>query len=657
MAIPYRQVHLDFHTSPLIEDIGRDFDAEQFAGTLKKAHVSGVTVFSKCHHGYAFHPSKANVMHPHLSFDLLQAELDALKEAGIRACIYISAGYDERLASLHPEWWVRDEKGRSMSLPDEDAAGYHRLCFNTEYMDVLVRQAEEVAERYPCAGFFFDISNVVPCRCEKCLSDMRVRGIDPDDAEAAEKFQEEVYLNYAARLEKAVHRYQPEASVFHNGGHMPKGNARINAVQSHYELESLPTGGWGYDHFPLSALWAAAGDKEYLGMTGKFHTSWGEFGGYKHPNALLYEVALSAAMGAKCSIGDQLHPRGRLDEETYALIGRAYGWLESVEKYIGGAKVGAEVGVLSYESVLKDVYFPFGEKRTVGDVGCVRILLEKHLLFHVIDCDADFSRYRLLILPDKIRAVGALKEKLRSYVAGGGKILATGESLLDENGSLLFPVGAKFCGKEEYSPVYCRMPAGAVSGHEANYVFYSAAYKTEGTGDGRIVYPYFNRTKEHFCSHLHAPYSGKTGGAAVYTDASRSVAWIPLNLFEEYARVGSYFCKQLFSFAADRIFAPDARTDLPAQGVFTRMDVPGGRRELYSLLYASPVKRGENVEIIEDIPALSDVSVSIRTKRKAARVTLLPQEEPIPFTQDAEEIRFTLPQLWCCRIAAVDYES
>ena len=106
----------------------------------------------------------------------------------------------------------------------------------------------------------------------------------------------------ASRLERAVHKYQPSASVFHNGGHMPKGNARINAAQSHYELESLPTGGWGYDHFPLSALWAAAGDKEYLGMTGKFHTSWGEFGGYKHPNALLYEVLLSAALGAKCSV-------------------------------------------------------------------------------------------------------------------------------------------------------------------------------------------------------------------------------------------------------------------------------------------------------------------------------------------------------------------
>ncbi len=62
---------------------------------------------------------------------------------------------------------------------------------------------------------------------------------------------------------------------------------------------------------------------EFLGMTGKFHTTWGEFGGYKHPNALRYEAGLSIANGAKCSIGDQLHPEGLMDKATYELIGAA----------------------------------------------------------------------------------------------------------------------------------------------------------------------------------------------------------------------------------------------------------------------------------------------------------------------------------------------
>ena len=35
---------------------------------------------------------------------------------------------------------------------------------------------------------------------------------------------------------------------------------------SHLELESLPTGGWGYDHFPLSAKYVAGLGLDYLGM-------------------------------------------------------------------------------------------------------------------------------------------------------------------------------------------------------------------------------------------------------------------------------------------------------------------------------------------------------------------------------------------------------
>ena len=67
----FRQVHLDFHTSEHIEDIGKKFDKKQFQTALKKGHINSITLFSKCHHGWAYHPSKANEIHPHLDFDLL----------------------------------------------------------------------------------------------------------------------------------------------------------------------------------------------------------------------------------------------------------------------------------------------------------------------------------------------------------------------------------------------------------------------------------------------------------------------------------------------------------------------------------------------------------------------------------------------------------
>ena len=62
----YRQIHLDFHTSERIPGIGSRFDARDFARTLADASVDSVTVFSKCHHGWSYHPTTVGKQHPHL---------------------------------------------------------------------------------------------------------------------------------------------------------------------------------------------------------------------------------------------------------------------------------------------------------------------------------------------------------------------------------------------------------------------------------------------------------------------------------------------------------------------------------------------------------------------------------------------------------------
>lgn len=69
----YRQVHLDFHTSEKIVEIGKKFNKENFQKALQIGRVNSITLFSKCHHGWSYHPTKVNEIHPGLNFDLLGA--------------------------------------------------------------------------------------------------------------------------------------------------------------------------------------------------------------------------------------------------------------------------------------------------------------------------------------------------------------------------------------------------------------------------------------------------------------------------------------------------------------------------------------------------------------------------------------------------------
>ena len=44
-------LQLDFHNSPKIPNMGKDFNPEEFAETIKKAGIGVITLFAKCHLG------------------------------------------------------------------------------------------------------------------------------------------------------------------------------------------------------------------------------------------------------------------------------------------------------------------------------------------------------------------------------------------------------------------------------------------------------------------------------------------------------------------------------------------------------------------------------------------------------------------------------
>ncbi len=329
-------------------------------------------------------------MHPHLSFDLLKAQIEAAHEIGVKTPVYLSAGLDEKSARKHPEWLVRLIDEKTTWVPDFTVPGFHKLCMNTPYLEYLAEQVEEVCKNYDADGIFLDICVTQPCYCRKCVEDRIALGVDPYDPVETLKFAEGVFMKYAKRIREAVDKYKPGLPLFYNCGHIRQGRRDIAGVNTHLEIESLPTGGWGYDHFPFSARYCQGLGMEFLGMTGKFHTRWGEFGGFKHPNALVYETCLSASQGAKCSIGDQLAPNGKMDMVTYNLIGNAYAKLEEKEPWLGGETAVSDIAVLSAEAYTGS--FSTGQAGVLNKIskGAGRILLEGKYLFDVIIMNPTF---------------------------------------------------------------------------------------------------------------------------------------------------------------------------------------------------------------------------------------------------------------------------
>ena len=657
----FRQVHLDFHTSGEIEEIGSRFSKGQFQKALREGHVNSITLFAKCHHGWAYFPSETCEMHPHLDFDLLGEQIAAAHEIGVKTPVYISAGLDEKMARPHTEWLMRNPDETFYWTENFTKPGYHRMCMNTPYLDYLIAQVEEVVQKYDCDGIFLDIVGALPCYCQSCVKKMLDRGEDPYNEENAYRMGVETYLNYKKRVREAIDKYKPGLPVFHNAGHIQCGHRDFTFANSHLELESLPTGGWGYDHFPMSAAYARTLGLDFLGMTGKFHLSWGEFGGFKHPNALRYETALSAANGAKMSIGDQLHPLGAMDMATYKLIGEAYSEIERKEPWLDNVESVADIAVLSQEALFYHMNpgkpSP-GRLSWMGTTGASRILLEGKYLFDVVDTEGDFGKYKLIILTDDSMLDGETAEKLKAFTEGGGKILASGTSGIYADGSgFAFDLGAEFNGECEYNPAYIRPEFEMEGLYNSAYVIYQPCYDIDATGEVLAVRenPYFNRTTFHFSSHAQTPNDPTKAYPAV--TLGEDGAYISFKLFTEYALKGSLIAKRVVEHVIDVLLGDEKTltTNLGSLGVVTLMDQYDEHRYVNHLLYATPVKRGQKVEIIEDIVPVYGTEVTLKLYTKPKRVYLAPQMRDIDFDYSDGVLTYTVDRLECHQMVVIDY--
>ena len=167
-------------------------------------------------------------------------------------------------------------------------------------------------------------------------------------------------------------------------------------------------------------------DVACLGMTGKFHTSWGDFHSLKNEEALQFECFQMLALGARCSVGDQLHPSGKIDAPTYDLIGSVYREVERKEPWCRGARAVSDLAVFTPEEFI-------GGRTPPPALGAIRMLQEGAHQFDIIDsAQTDLSRYKVLVLPDEITVDPTLEQKLTSYLQAGGALIASHRSGLNE---------------------------------------------------------------------------------------------------------------------------------------------------------------------------------------------------------------------------------
>ena len=660
---PTRQVHLDFHTSPFIPKIGSKFNKEQFQAALKKGNIESITVFAKCHNSMCYYPTKLDEMHPNLDFDLTGAMVDAAHEIGVRAPIYITAGWSEKEAMAHPEWRAKLEDGEDFCSrptlkedikkgPDTPRphAAWHFLCLNdgNEYTKRIYNLTEEICKRYKTVdGLFYDICLVGDrCYCESCKNNMLNLGIDPYDTNQNRKYFTEKRKAFMSKCEEIMRKYHPNATIFFNSGGADQYRPEYHENQTHFEMEDLPTAWGGYNKMPIRAKFFGKTGKAFLGMTGKFHLDWGEFGGFKSGDALKYEISTMALYGAGCSIGDHMHPDGEMEMETYENIGVAYDYLEKIAPFCYGGTSGAKIGLWLTDKTHSE-----------SSAGVSDILIENQIDYDIV-FNNDFTPFDTVIFPDSVVLGDDALQNLNKYITNGGKVLFMGDGLV-KDGKFQIDPGAEYVGSAKFdcdyiitnnakenglpnAPMLCNIPSEKVK-------------ITDGELIAETLYPYFSRTVSRYSGHKNTPHN-KEGDYAPAIIKKGNVVYMAHPMARLYYEMGSIYQKRYFMMAFNLLnpklaFKVDG---LGAQGRATIIKQGDKNRYCLNMTYASPVRRG-CAEIIEDIIDIYNVKISLFVEEKIKKAYSGVTGEELEVTEENGVQTVILPKLNCHASVVLEY--
>jgi hypothetical protein len=688
---PWRKVHIEYHTSRHMPRLAEHFNADEFGDRLLAAHVNGATVFAKDMYGFSYFPSKHGRMHPNLSFDLLGAQVSALRKRKISVLAYYMLTWNPDLAERHPEWLVVHQPGdksrpkvaeisdaqkaftntvkpdaprqsqlgsrsRPAEPPGEDK-GYRpymwQFCicqegFLTGELDLI----RELVSKYELDGVWLDGGGSPACYCDECMRQLRKQGRDPLNSSVQYAHKYELRQSFLERIRAVIKKTRPACLVCPQNEGSFYGLARRAPLVDYSSQEALFTDAvhYGYHYFPTVIRYARGFGIPFHGCTVCFKDFWADFGGLKSPAQMHTEVAAYVSQGARCDIGDQVPPDGRLDPAIYHVIGQAYKHIQRIEPHLEQAVPVTEAALLgSGDAPCNEVNY-----------GWVKLLTESKVQFDIVERETKWDEhYALVVLPENYWVDQATASRLLAFIAAGGAVIAAHTSgvLAGTEKSWLEPFGLHYAGMSPFTPAYM-VPKADFAGDIPPYAYalYEGAsqWRAESPAEVFAVLgePLFQRSPEHYLSHQQTPFDHTTAYAALAR--SGKVALLAFPLGQGYYNQGFWpyrraFQKLLGAVLPAPLIQSDAHLTTELSLTHQAAKPSAGRKERYMvhIVNFSAVRRTpKHTDFHDDPIPLANVAVRVNLPLKLAKARALYAGTELPVRRASSGgVEFLVPRV------------
>lgn len=633
----------DNHTMTTCPDVGEGFDIETFVNRIKGCGADMVTFHARCNQGNAYYDTEIGTRHPSLKYDLFGKLVASCQKKDIAVIAYFNGGISSAEGLKHRDWTTLYFDGREYREP-RFTPFVRTMCYNTAYRDHLIAMVKEVALKYPVSGFFIDCLDSYPCVCPVCVEDMKQKGIDWEDRAEVIKFSEFSALRLARDIKKELDVINPDFLLYFNG----IGFEQQYDLCTHLECECLPNGFWGYEYLPvLSHYIRTLGEKPILNMTARFY-DWGDFGSLRPEAAIKYDLLYGLANGMRPNVGGHFHPRYGFENAVMDRLEKIYNELQELEPWYDEAKNITEIAIVAPEpnSNLRNQ-----ARNNKSIVGAVRILNELHQQFDVVTKYSDWSKYKVLILPDDVIFDKEISRRIENHLDSGKAVISSGTSGLDV-GKTHFVLekgwGVKYISENSFNPAYYSVLNNFNQGiPQMPLSFYSSGISMEalpGTEvEAYVIKPYYNKKWDGEYAYYYTP-PDKSSGLPALT-IHKNVAHFSHRIFSGYNEMAPVELRQLLGNVLKRVLPNPVfkAENLPSFANAFVTEQPGGRRIIHILSYI-PELRGGNTQMVENPIELHDVKIFIRTDDWVPKkIYTAPGKEILPYTFKNGYIKTDIP--------------
>jgi hypothetical protein len=459
-----------------------------------------------------------------------------------------------------------------------------------------------------------------------CLGIALLR-IDYDNQEEVGKFSEFSALRLAKDIYKAAMAIKPDLLIYFNS----PGFEEQAEFSTYYEVECLPTGSRGYEYLPvLSHYVRTLGDKTVLNMTGRFY-DWGDFGGLRPEAAIKSELLYGLSNGMRPNIGGQFHPRGDLENAVLDRIEKIYKELQSLEPWFDSAKNITEIAIV-YPGTIQNIR---GDKQLKS---AVRMLSELKQQFDVVTLASDWSKYKVLVIPDDVIFNNEIARRVKAHILAGKAVISSGISGLDQEKKqfvLSKEWGVKYIGENNFDPAYFRVDSKLNHGMpDMPLSLYSSGIDVEplpGTiVEANLIKPYYNHGWDGEYAYYYNPPDKVTEKSALTINGK--AAHFSHRIFSGYFDQAPVELRTVFANVLSK-FLPDTLIKYDHLPSFSRVFVTEQpSRKLIHLLSYVPEIRGSKTQMIEEPIELYNVKIALRIDGSVpTKVYLAPDNTPLPF--------------------------